>query len=262
MNAPNKRTNTRKGATRTADIPADILDALSHGKMQTATLTEGLALDQAKLLRAAFPGLSPRALAAADDACQLGIVKRMAGIGAVLLEELGTEGIKQCSEHDADTVRGWACFMIGTQTELALPSRLEAIQPLADDAHFGVREWSWMAVRPHLARELDEAIAYLTAWAVSPSERLRRFASEALRPRGVWCAHITPLKQQPERALPILSSLRADPSTYVQDSVANWLNDAGKDKPEWVRGLCQKWLQGEPSAATRRICQRALRNLK
>lgn len=119
-----------------------------------------------------------------------------------------------------------------------------------------------MAVRPHLVQELGAAIDLLAAWTTSPSERLRRFASEALRPCGVWCAHIAALKQEPEQALPILSPLRADPSIYVQDSVANWLNDAAKDQPAWVRSLCAQWLQGEPPDATRRICQRALRNMK
>lgn len=252
----------RKGATRAADIPVDVLDALSRGDLQSATLAEGLALDQARLLHSVFPDLSPQTLHAADAACQLGILKRMAGIGAALLAELGVVGIAQCQAHTSDTVRGWACFMVGAQSELDLSARLAAIRPLADDTHFGVREWAWMAVRPHLAQELNAAIDHLAAWTASPSERLRRFASEALRPRGVWCAHIAALKQQPERALSILSSLRADPSAYVQDSVANWLNDAAKDQPDWVRGLCAQWLQGQPANATRRICHRALRNLK
>ncbi|MDD3018743.1 MAG: HEAT repeat domain-containing protein [Comamonas sp.] len=252
----------RKGATRAADIPADVLHALSHGELQSATLAEGLALDQARLLRTVFPQLSRHTVQRTDAACQFGILKRMAGIGAALLEELGNDGITQCQGHASDTVRGWACFMIGSQAGLSLPRRLAAIRPLADDAHFGVREWAWMAIRPHLAEDLDDAIAHLTKWTTEPSERLRRFASEALRPRGVWCAHIAAFKQQPERALPVLSPLRADLSVYVQDSVANWLNDAGKDRPDWVRELCAQWLQGHPTAATHRICQRALRNLK
>ena len=254
-------THARKGAIRAADIPADVLHALSRGQMQSATLAECMALDQAMLVRTVFPGLSASALKAVNVACALGVLKRMACIGAVLLDELGTDGIAQCQSHAADTVRGWACFMIGAQPALDLQARLTSIRPLADDVHFGVREWAWMGVRPHLAQELAESIAHLAPWTVEPSERLRRFASEALRPRGVWCAHIAALKREPAQALPILSPLRADPSAYVQDSVANWLNDAAKDQPVFVRDLCTQWLQGASTDATRRICQRAQRNL-
>ena len=254
--------STRKGATRTADIPASVLDALSKGELQSATLAEGLALDQATLLRTVFPDLSAGQQARANAACQLGILKRMAAIGALLGEDHKTDRLARCRSHGSDTVRGWACFMIGADSDLDLSSRLKAIAPLADDEHFGVREWAWMAIRPHLARDLDTSISHLSSWTQSPSERLRRFASESLRPRGVWCAHIAMLKKQPERALPILLPLRAEPSVYVQDSVANWLNDAAKDRPEWVRELCEKWLQGRPAEATHRICKRALRSLK
>lgn len=258
MNAP----APRKGATRSADIPAEVLDALSRGELQSATLAEALALDQARLVQTAFPDLPPQALAKTQAACQLGILQRMNGIGAALLQAWGADGIAPCQTHGSDTVRGWACFMIGRQPGLDLPARLAAIRPLADDAHFGVREWAWMAMRPHLAQDLDAAIAQLAPWTAQPSERLRRFACEALRPRGVWCPHIAALKQQPQRALPILWPLHADPSPYVQDSVANWLNDAAKDQPDWVRDVCAQWLHAQPAAATRRICQRALRNLK
>ncbi|PAT43871.1 HEAT repeat domain-containing protein [Vandammella animalimorsus] len=251
----------RKGATRAADIPPELLQALSRGEAASATLTEALALDQRQLARSALPELSATALARIDAACQLGILKRMQAVADALLTALSPDGIARCQQHPSDTVRGWACFMIGAQPGLPLPQRLSAIAPLADDPHFAVREWAWLAVRPHLAAELDAAIDALAHWTQHPSENLRRFASEALRPRGVWCAHIAALKTAPQRALPILQPLRADASRYVQDSVANWLNDVAKDQPEWVRTLCRQWLQQSPCPATARICQRAQRSL-
>ncbi len=239
MTAPTPR---RKGANRTADITPELLQALSLGEIETATLTESLAVDQARLLQAVFPDAWPQL----EDTAQA----------------LGQPGWQRCLTHRSDTVRGWACFMAGAQPGLTLSQRLELLQPLADDSHFGVREWSWMGVRPHLASDLPQAVAELSRWTRRTSDRLRRFASEALRPRGVWCSHIAALKQQPEIALPLLQRLRADASPYVQDSVANWLNDAAKSRPDWVRALCAQWLEESPVPATRRICERAQRSLK
>lgn len=170
-------------------------------------------------------GLPRCAVKDIEAACKLGILKRMDTIGAVLLNALGSEGIETCRAHGADTVRGWACFMIRNYPGLHLSERIASIRSLADDSHFGVHEWAWMAIRPHLVQEIDAAIGHLTQWTVLPFERLRRFDCESLRPRGVWCTHISALKREPERALSILTPLRADPFN-VQDSVANWLNDA------------------------------------
>lgn len=82
----------RKGATRAADIPAEVLHAFSRGVLPTATLAEGLALDQGRLLRTVFPNLPPPIHGAAEDTCRLGILKRMERIGALLLQELGSPG--------------------------------------------------------------------------------------------------------------------------------------------------------------------------
>lgn len=260
-NAPLGTAPARKGASRAADVTPALHAALSRGEIASATLTEGLALDQALLVRTVFPALSAAAQARAQAIAQQGILQRMAAMGALLHAEFGDAATATAQAHGSDTVRGWACFMQAARPDLALAARLAAVRPLADDPHFGVREWAWLALRPHLARELPAAIAGLAAWTAEPSERLRRFASEALRPRGVWCAHIAALKQAPQQGLPILAPLRADPSVYVQDSVANWLNDAAKDQPGWVQDLCAQWRQGPASAATERICRRALRRL-
>lgn len=255
----------RKGARRLGDVSDALREALEQGTCETATLTEGLALDFARLARHAFPQLPDAALADIANARDDGIVKRMQLMGRLLSAHLGADGVSQCRQHRADTVRGWGCFMIGADPALSLPQRLAAIQPFADDGHFGVREWAWLAVRPQLAdtaTTLADSIRLLSHWTGHPSAYIRRFASEALRPRGVWCAHIAALKRDPGPGLAILAPLRADPSPYVQDSVANWLNDAAKSRPDWVRACCAEWLRANPSPATQRICQRALRNLK
>lgn len=242
------------------DISAERLAQLNAGE-PASNLTECLAVDFAELMQAAVPQVDADAVAALRAQAATGISKRMAAAAHLLQEGLGRDAFKKLRNHRSDTVRGWACFMVGAMPDLSLKQRLALIRPLADDAHFGVREWAWLAVRPQLAAELDAAVELLCPWTADASERVRRFASESLRPRGVWCAHIAALKADPARALPLLEPLRADPAVYVQDSVANWLNDASKDQPEWVREICARWSKGTPAEATQRICKRALRSI-
>lgn len=250
-----------KTAKRVADIDPSRLAALNSGMVEATTLTECLAVDFAALMAATLPVTAADALEKMALAASNGISRRMALAAHLLLQHHGTDASHRLSQHTSDTVRGWACFMVGAVEDRTLPERLEMIRPLADDHHFGVREWAWMALRPHVAADLDNAITLLAGWTAEPSERLRRFASELTRPRGVWCAHLAVLRASPELALPILEPLRADPAPYVQDSVGNWLNDASKDRPEWVQTLCTHWQAKGPSPATTKICKRALRSI-
>jgi 3-methyladenine DNA glycosylase AlkC len=239
------------GARSVAAVPPDRLAALNAGTAQTRTLSEGLAMDFAALMRAAFPGVAAEGLAG-------GIVARMALAGR-RLAEAGIDPVA-LTAHPSDTVRGWACFALAVPP-MPLAARLAAIRPFADDGHFGVREWAWLAIRPHLAAELPAALALLADWARDPSDRIRRFASESTRPRGVWCAHLTALRADPAPGLVLLEPLRADPAPYVQDSVANWLNDAAKDHPAAILALAERWRAASPNPATARILKRGLRSV-
>ncbi len=251
---------SRKGARSMADISPHDLAALNAGEMETRTLAEGLAIDFRRLLACSLPEPRPLPPETALDS-SVGITRRMAFIGEWLLSEFGMARWEHFARHRSDTVRGWAAYMLGA-APLPLGRKLHLVQRLADDSHSGVREWAWLALRPAVAADLETALGMLVSWTGHRSANVRRFASEMTRPRGVWCAHLDELKRDPQTGRMILEPLRSDPAKYVQDSVANWLNDASKSHPAWVEELCEEWLAASPTDATRRICHRARRTLR
>lgn len=260
----------RKGYVRLCDIPPDLIALLNHGEMETATLTEQAAMDFAALL-GSLEGWSGNAAGLAQEAARQGfsghgLVKRMALAGRMVGRHGAFddgEALRQLIVHPTDTVRGFACFAIALHPGLAFADKFMAMRPLAADRHFGVREWAWLALRPAVVAAPFEAIARLHGWVFEPDANLRRFAIEITRPRGVWAKHIALLQAEPWHGLPLLEPCCRDESRYVQDSVANWLNDAAKSRPEWVRDVCRGWLRDDPdnSAASGYILKRAQRNL-
>ena len=268
LSDPTPRPTPRIGARRRADIPADVLERLHRGEESTRTLVEWLAIDQRRLIatRAEFwGGVTPALAVAAAGAVDLGIMDRIRAVARALAEKTDAKGriFARIATDPADTVRCWAAFAAGMAEpeDGDLPRRLARIRPFAADLHMGVRECAWMALRPHLARDLSRAWKLLPAWAEDPDANLRRCAIEATRPRGVWCAHIESLKADPTPGLPLLARVRADPSKYVRDSCANWLNDATRTHPEWVRATCARWLAADAGNATAYTCRRAMRRL-
>jgi 3-methyladenine DNA glycosylase AlkC len=241
-------------------IPKGVLAELNEGTREASNLVEALAVDFAALMAHALPEIPPAVIATLKVG-QPTITQRMQLAGAICFEHLGLAHLPMLTQHTSDTVRGWAAYMIGLAPGLSLAERLQLIRPLADDPHFGVREWAWMPLRTHISADIARAITLLEPWIGEESPFLRRFAIEATRPRGVWTAHIGELKDNPRLGLPLLKPLRADPEKYVQDSVANWLNDAAKSQPDWVRSLVESWADGCDDKNTLRICRRAVRSI-
>jgi 3-methyladenine DNA glycosylase AlkC len=243
---------------RPSDIPAHRVKELESGLADSKNLAELLAMNFATLMRRGCPALPPAAGRAFDDLGKAGILGRME-LGGTLLARHAGDDLFTYAASRSDVIRAWACYAIVREQVGTLRQRITRVRPFADDANSGVREWAWMALRPAIIEDLPGAIELLTAWTTAESANIRRFVTEATRPRGVWCAHITALKADPAPALPLLDPLKADPSKYVQDSVSNWLNDAAKSRPDWVREIVRKWRRAGPSQATLRICTRALR---
>lgn len=250
----------RPGARRRDDVPPDVRARLNAGVEEARTLAEILVVDFGQLLRAVAPE-APEDAARTLSTAGLGVLARMALAAQTLHGLWGKDAFDRLVDHPSDTVRGWAAFVLAREERPGLARRYDRVRPLADDPNPGVREWAWIALRPRVAADLEGAIAAGLRWTSHTSPNLRRYAVEITRPRGVWCAHLGQLKADPSPGLPLLEPLRADGTKYVQDSVANWLNDAAKSRPDWVRALCARWERESKTPATQRIIRRALRSL-
>ena len=260
----------RKGAARIALIPDAVLQALNAGAIPTANLNEFLAIDLAQLAPAVARdlGLDPAHERLQDTLTMLGSFKPMKRHGLIshALYDLAAQSpdpdavAQRLITHPSDVARGWAGDWV-RYSGWPLVRQLQAQLRLAADPHFGVREMAWAAVRDEVVAELDTALQLLRPWVQQANPNIRRFACELTRPKGVWCAPIRALQAEPQRALHLLEPLRADPSRYVQNSVANWLNDASKTQGPWVESVCTRWLAESPGEATGYIVRRARRTI-
>ncbi len=264
-------TEKRKGARSIKDIPQEILEQLNQGKMETVNLTEWLAVDQ-KILLENLLKQNDRLDYLQPILENVNTLKKQTV--NTINEAIGTEifnltvknndeiFLDTVAKHSSDLVRCWATYTIGKNQNLSITEKLEKIKFFAADHHFGVREICWMGVRSDISIHLNEALSILSIWTNNDDENIRRFASESTRPRGVWCAHIEELKQNPELGLNILEPMKSDAAKYVQDSVGNWLNDASKSKPDFVKNVCEKWLEESPTKETKYIVKKALRTIQ
>lgn len=262
----------RKPARRMAEIPRRDLAGLNNGTISPGNLVEWLAIDRAKLMAAVLPEIGleeavPPVTKAARASSALGILQRVETVARALHAALeGHRGRSRISEaigaHPSAAVREYGPYLIAFDKRMDFAAQLEAMRPFADDPDPGLREIAWMVLRPAVAEDIPRAVRRLQTWTEDNAPNIRRYAIEITRPCGVWCAHIPALKTDPAPVLPLLEACRADPARYVQNSVANWLNDASKTQPDWVRQLTRRWSKASKEKATDYIVKRALRTLE
>lgn len=115
-------------------------------------------------------------------------------------------------------------------------------------------------IRPFLKEHTQATLERLHLWAEDDCHYVRRLASEGPRPRLPWASRLQVFQQNPIPVLEILEKLKDDPELYVRRSVANNLNDIGKDHPDILIKTTARWLEGA-SSDRQWLIRHALRSL-
>lgn len=121
---------------------------------------------------------------------------------------------------------------------------------------FGSSEF---AVREFLTTDLPATLKTMNKWAEDDNCHVRRLASEGSRPRLPWSFRLEQIVKKPQLTQSILDRLKTDEQLYVRKSVANHLNDIGKDNPDYMLKLVGGWNQEHQH--TRWIIKHACRTL-
>jgi 3-methyladenine DNA glycosylase AlkC len=115
------------------------------------------------------------------------------------------------------------------------------------------------SIRAFLEKHPEVTLARLREWTRDASPHVRRLVSEGTRPRLPWAPRLRAFQKDPRPVLELLELLKDDPELYVRRSVANNLNDIGKDHPALLTTVAKRWLRGA-TAERRWIVNHALRS--
>jgi 3-methyladenine DNA glycosylase AlkC len=115
------------------------------------------------------------------------------------------------------------------------------------------------SIRPFIERYPSESLTRLQQWADDDNHHVRRLVSEGTRPRLPWAGRLRDFQRDPSPVIALLERLKDDPSLYVRRSVANNLNDIGKDHPRLLTDIAERWMK-DASPEREWIVRHALRS--
>jgi 3-methyladenine DNA glycosylase AlkC len=115
------------------------------------------------------------------------------------------------------------------------------------------------SIRAFIEHDEARTMKRIHDWTKDQDPHVRRLCSEGTRPRLPWAPRLRKFQRDPAPVLAVLEKLKDDPSLYVRRSVANNLNDIGKDHPELLAATAKRWLKGA-SKERRWLVEHALRD--
>lgn len=109
--------------------------------------------------------------------------------------------------------------------------------------HFTKLFTAEFSIRPLLIHHQARTLEKLKTWATDENVDVRRLVSEGTRPRLPWAPRLPEFQRDPIPVLELLELLKDDPELYVRRSVANNLNDIGKDNPNQLISTAKRWMK-------------------
>lgn len=220
----------------------------------------GFPLDESRFLEEVLDGYEP-----------LGLMQRGRRIAHVLRRHLPRgypaalevllDSLASAAPERAPGDHGMSSFLYLPHTLFVAEYGLEHFEPSMEAQHRLTQLFTAeFSIRPFLERHTERTLARLREWASDPSAHVRRLVSEGTRPRLPWAPRLRAFQADPRPVLSLLELLKDDPELYVRRSVANNLNDIGKDHPELVVKICSRWMQ-DPNPERIRLIRHALRSL-
>jgi 3-methyladenine DNA glycosylase AlkC len=160
-----------------------------------------------------------------------------------LLPVRGDEALNELSSNEHG-LAGWVIWPLGefvARRGVHSPARaMQCLHALTQ------RFTAEFAIRPLLIAHPHAVYAILQTWLGDPSAHVRRLISEGSRPRLPWGLALQAAIADPSPAYPLLAALQDDPSEYVRRSVANHLNDIGRDDPTRLVQWLKRYLPEAP----------------